>query len=268
MRYLIGFLLTIAAFAEGVERMPWYPRYLELQPRATWRYQQYEKVDTGRETRRHASHDNFLTLSLSGAYDKWCLEIEATGAATRHQHFNLDDLSLTGRYLWLNEDVGDPVSLTTGLTATQVITLARHDISCFYHGGIEAEAHLALGSEIICEQFWRSRWWGVFGVGIADIGSPWLRGELAWEYNGWDCQRLRLFANSLWGLGHNHLTLKHHFHGYGPIRHQSVDIGLLYSYHFEAGAIVDLSYAYRAFARNCPAYANQVLVSLLYPFGL
>lgn len=265
---LFFLILSLSSILGATERMPWYPRYLELQPRATYRFQEYSKVDTKEGTRHHGSHDHFLHLSLSAAYDRWCAEIEATGAATRHENFNLADLSLTGRYLWLDDVVGDAVSLTTGLTVTQVITLARHDISCFYHGGIEVEGHVAVGKELtLCEEFWRSRLWGVVGFGVADLGSPWVRANMAWEHNVWDRHRVRLFVASLWGLGHRDLKI-HHFRGFGPIRHQLIDLGLLYGYHFECGFSVDVGYAYRVYARNCPLQANQFLVSLLYPFGL
>lgn len=265
---LLTLLLLLTPLLDATERMPWYPRYLEFQPRATYLYQEYRKVDTGKGTKRHASHDNFLALSLSGAYDRWAVEVETSAGATRHRTFSLSDISLTGRYLWMDDVSGDAFSLTMGLTATQVLKLALHDISCFYHGGIEAEAHVAVGKEFDCEQFWLSHLWGVVGFGIADHGSPWVRADAAWEYNVWDRHRFRLFADSLWGLGRNNLSLRHHFHGYGPIRHQSIDIGLLYTRHFDWGAFVDLGYAYRVHAHNCPEQTNRVVVSFLYPFGL
>lgn len=268
MKHLFLFIL-FAPFLEATERMPWFPRYLELQPRATWLYQDYSKVDTAQGSKHHSSHDNFLFLSLSGAYDRWAAELEASAAATRHRHFTPSDITLTGRYQWLDDIIGDAVSFTTGFTVAQVFKLAVHDISCFYHGGIQLEAHAAAGKEFaICEQFWVSRAWGVLGLGIADHGSPWVRADLAWEQNVWDVHRFRIFADSLWGLGRNNLALKRHFHGYGPIRHQSIDLGFLYSHQFAMGAIIDLGYAYRVHAHNCPEHVNKVFVSLLYPFSL
>jgi len=269
MKYFCLLFVLLAPFLEATERMPWYPRYLELQPRATWLYQDYQKVDTAKGSQHHSSHDNFLFLSISGAYDRWAVELEISAAATHHRNFSLSDISLTGRYQWKDDIIGDAVSLTTGLTVSHVFEIALHDISCFYHGGIQLEGHVAVGKEFcLCQQFWISRAWGVLGLGIADHGSPWVRFDAAWEHNVWDCHRFRIFADSLWGLGRNNLSLKHHFHGYGPIHHQSIDLGFAYSHHFEAGAIVDLGYSYRVHAHDCPERVNKIFISLLYPFGL
>lgn len=263
-------LLTLLffSFLEGTEYAPWFPRNLELQPRATYMYQEYSKVNVGKGPSHRSSHDNFLNLSLSGAYKTLALEIEASAGSTHHRCFTLSDVALTGRYQLLDDVLGDPVSLTVGLNLSQVFKLALHDISNFYHGGIELEGHLAIGKEWSAEQFWISRGWAVLGFGVADHGSPWVRANVVCEKNCWDLERVRLFAESLFGLGHNTLTLKPHFRGYGPIRHQSIDLGLVYTHFFECGLSLDLGYSYRLYARNCPQYVNRLFVSLLYPFGL
>ncbi len=259
--------LGCVTFAEATDKMPWFPRYLEFQPRVSYLFQEYRRIDTKHGSKHRRSVDNFLALSVGGSYDRWAVELETSAGATRHRTFTLSDFAVTGRFLLLDDTIGDPVSISTGLTVTQVFTLARQDLSCFYHGGIEAEAHLSIGKETSCEQFWRSHIWGILGAGGADLGSPWLRADLAWETNYWDLNRLRFFANTLWGLGQNDLSLREHFRGYGPIRHQSIDLGILYTHLFETGVFADIGYIYRIYARNCPEHVNQILVSFLYPFG-
>jgi hypothetical protein len=264
---ILLFMLLCVSFAEATEKMPWFWRYLEFQPRLTYRLQEYRRVDTKFGSKHRRSVDNFITLSLGGSYDRWAIEVETSAGATRHRTFTPSDIALTGRFLILEDTIGDLVSLSTGVTFTQVFTIARHDISCFYHGGIEAEGHLAIGKETSSEQFWTSRTWAIFGIGCADLGSPWLRADFAFEKNCYDLHRFRFFAHSLFGLGQDDLVLKYHFRGYGPIRHQTIDLAVLYTRFFESGLSVDLGYLYRIYARNCPEHVNQFVLSFLYPFG-
>jgi hypothetical protein len=265
---ILSFLLWFPLLANARDLSPWYERNLELHPRATFLYQNYETIDTVHGNRHHPSNDLYLYLGISGAFSKYSIELDSTFANTRHMRFNIADVGLTGRYQWFNEDIGDCYSLVTSLTATQVFTLARNDLSNFYHGGIEIEADVSLGREVICEQFWQSRLWGVAGFGFADIGSPWVRFNAVWEHNWWDLHSAGIFLDTLWGLGHKGLRIHRHFHGYGPIRHQSVDLGLCYTYDTECFGIWTLGYSRRLYALNCPKHVNHFIVSIEYPFGL
>jgi hypothetical protein len=263
-----AFFFLFPVWLLGTELAPWYNRYLELQPKAVWTYQGYQTLNTTQGNIRKPSHDNFLDLGISAAYSVYSFEIETHWASTRHRHFGFADLALTGRYQWWDDTSGNDFSLTTGLTVKQVFKLARNDISNFYQGGVEAEAHAALGKEVVCQQFWVSRLWGVLGFGIADIGSPWIRFNVAWEQNCWDQHQLSTYINTLWGLGTHGLHLNRHFRGYGAIRHQSIDIGIKYTYETDCWGIWSLDYSRRLYALNCPYAVNQVAVGVLYPFGL
>ncbi len=268
LKSILFIFLFFPFIGHATELSPWYSRYLELQPKATLLYQSYRSVDTVHGFKKHCSDDLFLFLSLSGAYDIYSLELESTLANTHHRNFGFADIRLTGRYQWLDDEIGDPISLVTSATVAQVFTLARNDISCFYHGGIETEFDLSIGSEVICQQFWLSRIWGVAGFGVADIGSPWCRFNIVWDHNWWDIHQLSLFIHTLWGLGGEGLHLNRHFRGYGPIHHQSVDLGIEYTYQFENGAIAGINYMRRLYALNCPRCVNFCSLSLLFPFGL
>lgn len=266
-RLLFACALCLPLIGFATDLKPWYARYLEIQPKATYLFQTYKTIDTGHGTIHQSSDDQFLHLSVLGAYDRWCAEIETTFAATRHRSFGFCDARLTGRYQWLDDVVGDPVSLVTGLTVVQSCKIAVHDISCFYHGDFETEIHVAAGKEVACEQFWTSRVWGVLGLGVADVGSPWIRGNFAWEYNWCDLHEVEIGAYTLWGLGGDSLNVNH-FRGYGPIKHYSIDVGLNYHMTLECGGVLGIGYYHRLFARNCPKHVNILELSYLYPFGL
>lgn len=253
----------------STELAPWFSTDFEIQPRATFLFQSYRKIKSPKGSIHYPKTSQFYTLSTEFSALGWSGELETTIAHTPKQRPACDNIRLTGRYLvWNDVDREDPISVAAGLTLTQAFKHSVHDISSFHHGKAAAEIHLAAGRETACEQFWSSRLWGVAGFGIADTGSPWVRGDATWEHNWWDQYQLRLFVRSLWGLGHSNIACVHGFDGYGPINHQSVDCGIGFCYRFEFSGVLTVEYAYRVYARNFPAEANLAKVSFLYPFSL
>lgn len=261
-------LLSICSAASSSELAPWFPTELEIDAQAYTQLQAYHDVNSGSSSKRKPACDLFFGLSAGSAYHDFAAELEAIATDTRYQDFGMDSIQLTGRYRRLNDIVADPVSLVLGLTVSQVFKPGLRNLSSFHHGGIECEAHLAVGKERSCEQFWVSRWWGLAGIGIADMGYPWIRANINWERNFCDVHCVRCFANTLWGLGPRRLNVDVPFKGYGAIRHQSVDVGVHYNSSYEWGGTIGIEYAYRVFACNCPAGVNQILVSVDYPFKL
>jgi len=262
-------LLFLPLFGMATELKPWFGNDYEVELRATLLQQTYNKVEVpDSKSFKHSENDGFMTLSAAYPFGRYCGEFEATGALTRHQRCGWDNFRLTGRYQWLNETEGDPFSIVTGLTFTEPYSRALHDISSFHHGHIEGEAHLSFGKKYgypTTNQY-RFRWWNVVGFGISDVGSPWVRGDAACEYNHEETHQLRTFINTLWGMGKNNIR-EHHFKGYGKIRHKSVDVGIRYGYTTECWGTLSIQYARRVFAYNFPENANLVSLEYYLPFG-
>lgn len=261
-------LALLASAVHATDYKPWYGRVLQLETQADVCFQMFDHVDSHHSSGSRKEFDTFIDLGASMAlWEDMAAELEVIALQSRNQSFGMDAIRLTGRYRWLNDIVGDPVSLSTGVTVSTIFPAARRNIATFDHGGIACEAHLAIGREVSCMQFWTSRAWGVFGIGVADVGSPWLRANLAWEHNWWDRHRIELFSDSIWGLGGDQMDLPY-FHGYGPIQYQAVDVGARYYYQADYGIVFSLGYGYRIFARNCPQNVNFVLLRLEYPLSL
>lgn len=261
--------LLLPGLLLATDLTPWLTKDLEFQSQLSGLFQFYPKIAAKHGSIHRSGNDQFYTFSLALSAFDWSGEIESTLAHTRRQDYLCDNVRLTGRYRWLDDIPGDaPFSLVTGLTLTQAFKHSLRDISSFHHGQFEAEAHIAIGKECSCERFWSSRWWGVFALGHGNHGDPWLRTESAWEKNWWDTHQLRVFANSLWGLGNKRISTVNHFRGYGPIAHQSIDIGLRYTYLFEFSGIISFEYAYRPYASNFPENTSLLFARFLYPFGL
>jgi hypothetical protein len=263
-------LYFLLEFTQGkaTEYQPWLGNVHEFELRSSLLYQKYHWLSLGSHLKKHKSNDFFLKASLNytSPHD-YGLEIEAEEAWTRFQRGDIDHFKLTGRYVWLDDIAGDPLSLTTGFSLIQAFRHSLKDVSSFHHGRKEGELFLSIGKETPWETMWGSRWYSMAGIGIADRGSPWLRFNLNYENRLRDQHELRLFLHSLWGLGHKNLRLDH-FHGYGPIQHQAIDIGIRYTYLLEYFGSASLEYSYRIHGRNFPVFTHRVLAQILYTFGL
>lgn len=269
LRRIFGILLLLPTLVIATDFKPWFSRDFELQPRITARYQSYPFISTPYGKKGCSADDYFFDFSIGGAALGYSVEIETIVADTPRQAPACDQVRLTARRLVL-DDVGgeDPFSMAAGFTVIQAFRSSLHDISSFHHGQIEGEMHVAIGKETAWRNLWMTRWWGVLGVGIADRGSPWVRANLVWDKNMCNQSFVRLFMNTLWGLGGNNIRHTRHFSGYGGIGHQSIDLGARYTYLFESAAELSIEYAKRVHARNFPGRANLVQISFLYPFGI
>lgn len=276
---LLTFLLLLFPYVGiATELWPWFGNNFELESRANYLFQTFSVLDRAGKDRPYASKDSFLTLSLGSSVDEsvlalldWPLgslaaELELTFADTRHRSFGVDNWRLTIRQQWLDDIDLDPISLVTGFTLTQAFTQSLRDPGSFHHGRIEFEIHAALGKETGCNESWNSRWWGIFGIGIANKGAPWLRADFSWEKKLEEELQLSLSVRSLWGLGHRKLSFP--FHGYGLINHRSIDLGIGCSYFFDIWGSLTFEYAKRVYAFNFPKWANLLVVRYDFPFGL
>lgn len=273
--YLFILRYTLCSFSlflnvlNATEIKPWFDKDKEIEVRVADNFQWYRHVKGAKGTQNHASYDNFVTLSITSSPDiSYSGEFELITGKTSQHSFITNCEALTLRYLILNDVVGDPLSLSAGISIRHVHHLALEDISNFYHGPYEFELHCAAGKEIACGGYWTSRWWGIAATGIASEGSPWFRANFSWENNWWDRHQCQLFANTLWGTGAHQLNLSIPFQGYGSIHHQSIDLGASYSYAFDFYGTVSIAYAYRVYAQNAPTRSQNFFLNLLIPLGL
>jgi len=266
---VLAMVMLAAMCLEATELRPWHGNVYDLDIRGKAVLQQFQWIDTHCGQVKRPECDGFYTISALGVpKDMITVEAELSALDSRHRLFGLQALRLTGRYFWLNDIVADPISLATGITVSQIFHAARQNIATFDHGGIACEGHVAVGKEYSCEQFWVSRWWGVIGLGIADVGYPWLRANLAWERNWWERHQLKIFMDSIWGFGGHDLGLVGCFPGYGNIQYQAIDTGIRYGFRLDNNVLLTIAYAYRVYGHNCPRNVNLLQLEICYPYGL
>jgi hypothetical protein len=208
-----------------------------------------------------------LNSSLCNAIPSAGIEIEVTSAYTRKQNGGVDQFKINGRYILRDDVAGDPLSLAIGASLTKAFWSSLKDVSSFHHGLGEAELFVSFGKERALGLDWGSRLWGLAGIGFAERGSPWLHFELKSASRWRENHAFTIFLNSLWGLGGKSLQ-RRHFHGYGSIHHQSIDLGLRYEYFIQFVGELSLEYSYRVHAINFPADVHRLTAEFLYTFGL
>lgn len=269
LRLVVFLFLFHSNLIWSIEFKPWIGNYLEIEAYNSILHQRYQKLAVDSSFVSYRSTDSFLSTSLcSTVVPDFSIQFELTDAFTRQQWGEIDHFSFAGRYEWTNDIWGDFLTFTSGFIFTKAFKNSLRDLSSFHHGKGEAEVFISVGKELsIANEEWMSRWWGTFGMGAAERGSPWIRGNLAYQFRVCPLQEWGFFINSLWGLGHKRIHINH-FRGYGSIQHQSVDVGLSYTYIIKYLGNIELAYSYRPFARNFPAQTHLFLLSVYTSFGL
>jgi hypothetical protein len=221
---------------------PWIPDTLEIQPSVTGAYQTSQLATVG--------------ASVGTAFEPYAIELGADAFHSKKTSFSFEDFFLIGRYQWLNENIGDPVSLTFGAKCSLVSHIAVRERDLFHFGNFEAEVFASVGSGQFCSEFatdWTSRWWVTGGAGVANRHSPWFIGNGAYEYALCPSQRVRAFVDAIIGVGR---------------QQKGIDVGVAGTWEtFDYGS-ADLSYAYRVYARHVSRKVSTFTLCYYYPFGL
>jgi len=264
----VVFLIFLPFYGFATQLEPWFGQDLlvEIRPKYCYRYYPHVNV-AGKNVSRH-SNDHFLSLSTSFAALNWIsAEIELDTAASTHTGYSFEDWKFTGRYLFLNDIEGDPISLIVGASISQVTSPGLHNISYYHHGQMEYMAHVSLGKEFSCGQFWISRIWGYLQAGIANRGSPWTDLKIAYDWNRCDLVQYGIFLKGFIGYGSHRLNLHHRFPGYGPIQYRAIDLGAYFNKVFPDWGELKLEYILRPWAYNFPTHAHSFIVTLMIPFN-
>lgn len=253
----------------GLPQEPWLGNVYEFFFDAHYTFSFYTHVANGRPSTKHSSYDHQFLGGIGFTPSQyWDLDLEVEVTNTTTLSWNLRSVALQGRYLWLDDVIGDPISLTTGLSLRGVPHRNLRDTSCPYPGEADIELSLCAGKEWSTGPFWTARVYGLGAVGIANRGSPWTRLFCALEGNYDDRHQFQLSARGEFGFGAENFVNVDHFRGYGNIHHQSVDLGAAYRYQFLVWGRLSFEYVYRIYAHAYPERVNYFTLWYHLPFSL
>lgn len=248
---------------------PWYSPVGEFQLHSAYSYSYYPEVSQGKNPSSYHSADHRIHL-ISGVqcFPNWDVQIGSDFLHSDQLSWGAERVGVQVRYLFLDDVVGDPISLSVGLQGFYVPTRLMRAVSVPYHAQGNMELGAALGKEIDKVYQWLFRFWGFFGAGMANQGAPWIRPLIATEMKVWQKQILKVLLESYIGLGRHHTVNISRFKGYGTIAHRSVDLRLSYTYLFRVWGSLSVEGGYRLYAHSFPKHLAEVKLSYQLPFSL
>jgi len=256
----------------ATEYAPWFSPLWQFEGRVGYTYSHTERVQSpsGSFTFTNNYHDLFTSLAAT-IWPEINLEAELAFVKSDTLPFSYETLTCTGRRLLWDEAAGDWISAVVGATLALPSGRILRDYNYAYHGYINAELHVALGKEFSspCALDWSWRIWGLFGMGVAEKGSPWTHGIVTFDQALAHNISLTLFLETLFGGGGGNINpLQQPFGGYASIRHQTVDLGGALHYDMGIYATLTVLGYINLYAHNFTAHTFGCNITLLIPFGI
>lgn len=266
MRKIFFLLLPLMAFS--LEKQPWLSDVYEFHFLGGYAYSRFNKVEGAVDQLTSPFNVHLLFGGLDFSFSpEWSIDADVEFSDTTRTSFGFRSFAIQGRYLWLDDIIGDWISLTTGGSIRVTSPTFLKDVSCPSHGNVDMEANISIGKEFDSLQFWRFRLWGFGVIGIANRGSPWIRGGAFVEANLDDTHKWALFLLGSHGYGRKRTINIADFRGYGRIRQKNIDIGIRYGYRMSVWGTLRGEYMRRVKASLYPENVNTFVISYLLPFS-
>ena len=264
-RHLL-FFLPLSLFA--LEVQPWFGDVYEFHLLSGYSYSRYTGVDSAMVRLNSTSNDHLLFFDLEFSFSpQWSVDFDLEFADTPRQSFSYRSSAIQARYLWLDDIIGDIISLATGFSIRNISSGSLKDVSCPYEGNLDLELNLSLGKEFDAFRFWRYRFWGYAAIGFANRGSPWFRRVASFETNYRDFHKFGIFLIANHGYGRETSVDIANFFGYAHIREKYLDLAFRYGYRVSVWGTLCLEYKRRVLAKGCPENINTFMISFLLPFS-
>jgi hypothetical protein len=261
-------LLLLPSLLFGLDREPWFTNMWEFNFRPKYTYSYYPSVQGAIQKHQTTSHDNFLTFDLGVCpLDSLSVDVDLEFADTPIQKMGYRSSAVQARYQWLDDIVGDFATITTGAIFRGVSRHGLKDPSCPYHSDVNGALNFSIGKEWDKDQYWTVRMFGYGAGGIANHGSCFAHYLVSIQTNTHNHHRFGLFNEGYFGFGHKESLNIDRFHGYASIHHQSLDVGIRYSYVFPIWGHFTLMYTRRVYAKLFPQDVNFFTMSYTLPFS-
>jgi hypothetical protein len=265
----MGTALCLTSSGWTLETKPWLGNVYEFELQSAFAYSVFNKVEGASVQLRHPLHNRVIALDLgltpSGQFD---FQIEGEFAKVESINWGLRSGAVQGRFQFLDDISGDPVSLVMGLNVRGAPHRFLKSVSTPYASEFNLEITGAVGKEWSKEGQWTMRGYGFAAIGMGNRGYPWTRELLVWQQQWQNTHRLTLFAEGNIGFGPKQHVNVRHFNGWAKVQHQSIDLGLAYGYQLSVYGLLSATYAYRVFAHNFPEHVNFFMLSYCLPFSL
>lgn len=268
VRALLFSAFLLPAVSQGLEVQPWFGDVYEFHFLGSYAYSRFHSVQGAVPQLTRPFNANWIYTGLEFCpASEWSVDGDLQFADTTKTSFNFRSGALQLRYLWLDDIVGNAVTLATGGNFRITSDESLHDVSCPSHSNVDFEINFSLGKEFDPSESWRWRLWCFGALGQANVGSPWVRAIAAIETNIEERHKWAIYGLGSNGYGRHTHPDPEHFNGYAKIRQKSIDLGIRYGYRMGVWGTLRLEYQRRLLAKACPQNTNTFILSLLIPFS-
>jgi hypothetical protein len=267
--FQISVLLLSCQALAAFEEKPWLGNQYEFVLDSSYSYSRFSKVANAKRQLKEPFNVNLLCFDLAFCpVDGWEIAFEADFAATTKQSFGRRSLAAMLRARFLDDIVGDPVSLTAGLIARMTSHNSLKDISCPSSARWDVELHSAVGKEWSTGANWSMRLYGIGAVGQGSHGWPWAKAKAAFGIQQPIASAWEIYSLGYWGFGPKDSVNIRHFHnGWGSYNHSSIDAGVGYTYCFEVWGSLRFDVFHRFYAHVYPKALTGAAITYHLPFS-
>ncbi len=264
LKEVLFLIPTLCAY--GFEKTPWLEFPYEFHFRSTFEESYYSSIDRAYPNRSQYqnSFNEELRFNLGvSTLSYFEAQIETEFFQTKATTLTLESVGAQLRWQILDDIQGDPFSVTIGGLLRFVPDHALKDPYVPYAGLINFEGSFCIGKEFDEAFDWTKRVYLDLSIGQAIQGAPYLEADLVFQLHRMH-HLFGVFMESYFGFAHKKSINLNTFHGYGDIGHQSVDLGVEYSYLFDIWGVFSIQARYRPYAFAFPK--NQASIELRYDF--
>lgn len=186
-------------------------------------------------------------------------------------NFSYRTFEFQGRRLFLDDLIGDFVSLSAGISGKVASTSELSDLLQIEPSKLSTSLHITVGKEFLSSKNGFLHLYAVGLVGAGQAASSWVKGALHAEYvigsEDQDNQKISIYLCNGKGLGTKHLKLDSN-RPYAHSNWRYIDVGISYAYSLYGYGTLGASISKRIEARSCPRKAISAAITLTIPFAL
>lgn len=252
-----------------LEKEPWLGNIYQFTFSSKYSYFYFSKVDSAIEQPKKTNHNNLVCFSLDFPFSsKASVDADLIFVDTPRQTFSFNSFAMQFRYLVLDDITKNVISLIIFEDMKIASNKSVKDISTYDMGRFEMEAGFSLGKEFDQMEFWLFRGWFNFLAGIANKGSPWIKGILSFDLNNKDKYSLFTFLEATHSYGRKVSINIKNFKGYGEYREKSLSFGTKFSYKLNVWGNLAFEYKRKFYAKRGPEKVNYFTLTYELPFSL
>lgn len=150
------FFLSLIAFTTGttfaVDRSCWYGNFLQVDPYIEVNQKKSHEIDMGRKSKRRDLKSDALIAGFSLVVDpRWSIDTDFKFAkdhnGRRGSSFSYRAFELQARRLFLDDLIGDPISLSAGISGKVASQPELRDLLQIEPSKLSTSLHITLGKE-------------------------------------------------------------------------------------------------------------------------